>query len=611
VPPDSFIDEFAASLLKKDPLPRGSPIHVNEVNPDVLRELKPHYSDWRFLNKSNAKNLKPNNRLKFFVKDGNHWRDVSDGQQASRSNEWQAFVKPLYVQKSSGGSGASRSAVASANTMPSYFEPISLIETPEALDTQTHWVEFNIFDEDGQPVEQELDYLVRFDDGAEIRSKLKEGTDYLTGVPFMPFTIDVLPGDELNEKLAVLRTKLRAELDTSIAQVKADTAIHEKDWAKIGNVEAGFIYLGSGLTGAGEWIVDTVKGVTELATGIVNANITTYAWTGKYINHRVNAFSSYAIGDVEGLKQSSQSIETMHKELGEDVSEIGEHAETLALLAWDDETRNMLVDFPGDYFAELSGVEQTRAVTRYGIDFLLIFVGGVGAGVLAIKNSAKISKLLKEMLELIKQLRFKQTAKKPKVDDTYSLEQPKKNTTSHPYQKNSDGSINYVDPAVTKKINDPARKPNLTSDGKKVIPLGKTEADAITIRNKRNLDEDGYLRKGDKKLKYDDDGFPVFNSKFDTVIDDSNLGTGKDKMHFKAANENLAKELRKNPEIAKDLGITDKQVEFILKEPPEKTAPNGLTWHHHQDTGRMQLVDSVEHGDFKHTGGMSIWGGGY
>ncbi|VAW98604.1 hypothetical protein MNBD_GAMMA21-2431, partial [hydrothermal vent metagenome] len=150
------------------------------------------------------------------------------------------------------------------------------------------------------------------------------------------------------------------------------------------------------------------------------------AWTGKYLGHRVDAFASYASGDTEGLKQSTQSIETMHTELGEDVSEIGDHAETLALLAWDDETRNMLTDFPRDYFSELSGVEQTRAVTRYGIDFLLIFVAGAGAGLLAIKNSGRISKLLKEMLELIKQLRFQQTVKKPKVDETYPFGPVKK-----------------------------------------------------------------------------------------------------------------------------------------------------------------------------------------
>lgn len=44
----------------------------------------------------------------------------------------------------------------------------------------------------------------------------------------------------------------------------------------------------------------------------------------------------------------------------------------------------------------------------------------------------------------------------------------------------------------------------------------------------------------------------------------------------------------------------------IIREPPSKDAAYGLTWHH-QDTGRMQLIDRTTHDTFKHTGGMSIW----
>ena len=34
--------------------------------------------------------------------------------------------------------------------------------------------------------------------------------------------------------------------------------------------------------------------------------------------------------------------------------------------------------------------------------------------------------------------------------------------------------------------------------------------------------------------------------------------------------------------------------------------PEGCTWHHHQDTGRMQLVNSDVHAAVRHTGGFSI-----
>jgi len=37
--------------------------------------------------------------------------------------------------------------------------------------------------------------------------------------------------------------------------------------------------------------------------------------------------------------------------------------------------------------------------------------------------------------------------------------------------------------------------------------------------------------------------------------------------------------------------------------------PDGLTWHHHQDTGVMVLTDSCTHACWPHVGGGAIWGG--
>lgn len=38
--------------------------------------------------------------------------------------------------------------------------------------------------------------------------------------------------------------------------------------------------------------------------------------------------------------------------------------------------------------------------------------------------------------------------------------------------------------------------------------------------------------------------------------------------------------------------------------------PEGCVWHHHQETGRMQLVEIEEHQTAAHTGGKALWGGG-
>jgi hypothetical protein len=37
-----------------------------------------------------------------------------------------------------------------------------------------------------------------------------------------------------------------------------------------------------------------------------------------------------------------------------------------------------------------------------------------------------------------------------------------------------------------------------------------------------------------------------------------------------------------------------------------KETPTGYTWHHHQDTGRMQLVREDVHSEFSHMGGQAL-----
>ncbi len=38
--------------------------------------------------------------------------------------------------------------------------------------------------------------------------------------------------------------------------------------------------------------------------------------------------------------------------------------------------------------------------------------------------------------------------------------------------------------------------------------------------------------------------------------------------------------------------------------------PDGYTWHHDSEIGKMQLVDTRTHQLTGHTGGKTIWGGG-
>lgn len=98
--------------------------------------------------------------------------------------------------------------------------------------------------------------------------------------------------------------------------------------------------------------------------------------------------------------------------------------------------------------------------------------------------------------------------------------------------------------------------------------------------------------------------FPKFDSKFDTMLP-KDFRSASDTEQFKYCTQKLAKQIENNPELAKQL--TPRQLEQIKNGEPRIS---GLTWHHNEIPGKMQLTNAIEHNTCRHTGGRSIWGGG-
>ncbi|MEZ6057183.1 MAG: HNH endonuclease [Planctomycetaceae bacterium] len=123
------------------------------------------------------------------------------------------------------------------------------------------------------------------------------------------------------------------------------------------------------------------------------------------------------------------------------------------------------------------------------------------------------------------------------------------------------------------------------------------------------IDGPGPNGKWPNGVRADADGFPIFKSECkDVILDESLWGNRLPKTHNKAANKALYDQIQADPSLQQRLNLSDADVTDLLT---SSEAPPGFTWHHHQDSGRMQLVDVTIHGDTPHTGGMSIWGGGY
>ncbi len=97
--------------------------------------------------------------------------------------------------------------------------------------------------------------------------------------------------------------------------------------------------------------------------------------------------------------------------------------------------------------------------------------------------------------------------------------------------------------------------------------------------------------------------FPVFDSEFDAQLPED-LYQSTDKEQFTECNKQLKEAIENDPELAKK--FTPEQLEQIMN----GDTPDGYTWHHNEETGKMQLVDSDTHAKTGHTGGKTIWGGG-
>lgn len=115
--------------------------------------------------------------------------------------------------------------------------------------------------------------------------------------------------------------------------------------------------------------------------------------------------------------------------------------------------------------------------------------------------------------------------------------------------------------------------------------------------------------KFERKTVEDSDGnevtgvFPEFDSDFDAQLPED-LYEASDKDQFAECNKQLKEAVEKDPELVKE--FTPEQLEQIKN----GDTPDGYTWHHNEEKGKMQLVDSDIHAKTGHTGGKTIWGGG-
>jgi len=131
----------------------------------------------------------------------------------------------------------------------------------------------------------------------------------------------------------------------------------------------------------------------------------------------------------------------------------------------------------------------------------------------------------------------------------------------------------------------------VTSDGRRIKLLGSQYAGSV---NKNGI-------------PFDKNGFVDFS---EWVIAEvrlpDNMIVGRSWDQARVATEEFYKQLKGNEELMKKFNFDELQWKAIKS---GKGKIPGYTWHHHQDTGRMQLVPtSIHKKGLPHTGGHALWG---
>jgi hypothetical protein len=106
-------------------------------------------------------------------------------------------------------------------------------------------------------------------------------------------------------------------------------------------------------------------------------------------------------------------------------------------------------------------------------------------------------------------------------------------------------------------------------------------------------------------VPFDRQGYPIFESLKDVKLPSNLRGNlVSDTKQFEYATEQLRRQIEANPAMEKL--FTAKQLEDIRA---GEAYIDGLTWHHHQDGIRLQLVDRDTHSKTGHDGGRKNTGG--
>lgn len=158
--------------------------------------------------------------------------------------------------------------------------------------------------------------------------------------------------------------------------------------------------------------------------------------------------------------------------------------------------------------------------------------------------------------------------------------------------KNTEDEEHYGDYVESGKTDDPDAAGEIKCRNESLE--GKTHPETGVPFERREVEVDG------KQVEV---VVPRFESEYDAQLPED-MYKSTDHQQFKECNAQLKEA------VATDEELRSRFDEEQLDQIENGEIPDGYTWHHDAEPGKMQLVDTETHQRTGHTGGRNIWGGG-
>lgn len=438
--------------------------------------------------------------------------------------------------------------------------------------------------------------------------KLVDGKELFCPAPPGEYKVELLENFDEN-KLNTARQELKDALDAIIEHERAEAAALQKIEDEqsafsnfldlVGNGFSGFFLSGVGLIKDAKAWSDLINPFNHFANAAVSA------WNAKSSSGRPWV-ESFANNYSEAQKND------LVKALGFDPSKIkpedlAQAFEIACFIYEDAPSQTLLKNFASTYvkvqhrreWAEVAGAAVFEIVLAA---LLIVFTGGVGLAARAAASiSTKLLGLLKKLGEILK-----------KLGAWLRSYRIKSNGTVQGISGKGADPVIIPRPAAITPVEIPPSQPLSSAhapynprqsrdDFEATYGADNVTSTTIPPRNAKNarLAGQSHPKTG---IVYDNRGFPIFDdiAKFYTKVSPTASYT----QQMSLATKDLKSAIQRG-----DINKTQFTTQQLNDINSGSRTISDHSWHHHQDSGRMQLIDKVTHDRTGHIGGDAMKNG--